>query len=305
MNEAKKTIPPFTRTLFVFLLNVIAHPNASPAPVVIWHGMGDCCCNPFSMGHIKKLIEENIQGIYVLSLEIGNSIVEDTINGFLMNVNDQVKMVCETLANDTKFQQGYNAIGFSQGGQFMRAVAQRCPKPPMLNLVSVGGQHQGVYGFPGCVGKQNIVCNMARRMMTIIAYTNFIQNHIVQAQYWHDPLNETVYRRANVFLADINQENEKNPSYKANMLKLKNFVMVKFLRDSMVEPMESEWFGFYKAGQAKDIHTLFETPMYTEDWLGLKEMNNTGRLHFLSLDTDHLKFSESWFISNIIDQFLM
>lgn len=24
-----------------------------------------------------------------------------------------------------------------------RAIAQRCPSPPMLNLISVGGQHQG------------------------------------------------------------------------------------------------------------------------------------------------------------------
>ncbi len=29
-----------------------------------------------------------------------------------------------------------------QGGQFLRAVAQRCPDPPMRNLVSIGGQHQ-------------------------------------------------------------------------------------------------------------------------------------------------------------------
>ncbi|KAL3877439.1 hypothetical protein ACJMK2_035145 [Sinanodonta woodiana] len=294
MDNTKKNIPPIARTLFVFLLTVIPHANGSPVPVVIWHGMGDSCCNPFSMGHIKKLIQESIQGIYVLSLKIGNSVVEDTINGFFMNVNDQVKIVCDTLANDSKLQQGYNAIGFSQGGQFLRAVAQRCSKPPMLNLISVGGQHQGVYGFPGCVGNQNIVCTLARRMLTNLAYTGFIQNHIVQAQYWHDPLNEAEYRKANVFLADINQENEKNPSYKANMLKLNNFVMVKFLRDSRVEPMESE-----------DINTLFETPLYTEDWLGLKEMNNTGRLHFLSLDTGHLQFSESWFINNIIKKFLM
>lgn len=26
-----------------------------------------------------------------------------------------------------------------------RAVAQRCPSPPMKNLISVGGQHQGIY----------------------------------------------------------------------------------------------------------------------------------------------------------------
>lgn len=39
----------------------------------------------------------------------------------------------------------YNAIGFSQGSQFLRAVAQRCPQG-MRKLISFGGQHQGVYG---------------------------------------------------------------------------------------------------------------------------------------------------------------
>lgn len=39
----------------------------------------------------------------------------------------------------------YNAIGFSQGSQFLRAVAQRCPHG-MKTLISFGGQHQGVYG---------------------------------------------------------------------------------------------------------------------------------------------------------------
>ena len=29
---------------------------------------------------------------------------------------------------------------------------------------------------------------------------------LVQAEYWHDPLNEDEYRQKSVFLADINQE---------------------------------------------------------------------------------------------------
>ena len=29
-----------------------------PTPVVIWHGMGDSCCNPASMGRIKQVIED-------------------------------------------------------------------------------------------------------------------------------------------------------------------------------------------------------------------------------------------------------
>ena len=38
--------------------------------------IGDTCCNPISMGYIKKLVEEHVSGIYVKSLEIGNNIEE-------------------------------------------------------------------------------------------------------------------------------------------------------------------------------------------------------------------------------------
>lgn len=37
---------------------------------------GDSCCNPLSMGAMKKMIEEEIPGIYVLSLKIGRNIFE-------------------------------------------------------------------------------------------------------------------------------------------------------------------------------------------------------------------------------------
>ena len=30
---------------------------------------------------------------------------------------------------------------------YRRAVAQRCPEPPMKNLISFGGQHQGLIVF--------------------------------------------------------------------------------------------------------------------------------------------------------------
>jgi len=29
---------------------------------------------------------------------------------------------------------------------------------------------------------------------------------LVQAQYWHDPLNDDLYKKHSLFLADINQE---------------------------------------------------------------------------------------------------
>lgn len=38
--------------------------------------LGDSCCNPLSMGAIKKMVEKKIPGIHVLSLEIGKTLRE-------------------------------------------------------------------------------------------------------------------------------------------------------------------------------------------------------------------------------------
>lgn len=253
------------------------------------------------MGAIKQVIEENVPGVYVLSLRIGNNVIEDTENGFLMNVNDQIDYACKAIANDPKLKKGYNAIGFSQGGQFLRAVAQRCPDPSMENLISIGGQHQGVYGFPHCPGENNTICDYVRKLLNYGAYTSWVQKFLVQAEYWHDPLQEDEYKEKSIFLAEINNEKVKNPQYKTNLLKLKNLVLVKFNKDTMVEPKDSEWFGFFKPGQGSEIYQVRDSPLYKEDWIGLKELDTTNRLHFLSVDADHLQIDETWLIKNIIN----
>lgn len=53
---------------------------------------------------------------------------------------------------------------------FRRAVAQRCPSPPMRNLISVGGQHQGVYGLPHCPGQSSTLCDYVRKLLNVGAY---------------------------------------------------------------------------------------------------------------------------------------
>ncbi|KAJ0003631.1 hypothetical protein NQD34_008729 [Periophthalmus magnuspinnatus] len=294
----------------------ILNPNNETTPLVIWHGMGDSCCNPLSMGAIKKMIEEQIPGIYVLSLMIGKNVIEDTENGFFMEVNEQVAMVCEKLVQDPKLQGGYNAMGFSQGAQFLRAVAQRCPNPPMKTLISVGGQHQGVYGFPRCPGETSKICDYIREALNTGAYNDWIQKHLVQAEYWHDPLNDDLYKKHSLFLADINQERGVNETYKKNLQMLEKFVMVKFLQDSVVDPVDTEWFGFLKTGQAKETETLQESVLYKEasltqkcysfkikclhDRLGLAAMDKAGKLVFLKTEGDHLQFTREWFVDNLI-----
>lgn len=87
---------------------------------------------------------------------------------------------------------------------------------------------------------------------------------LVQATYWHDPLHENDYKHGSIFLADINNEVNVNQTYKNNLGRLDHFVMVKFDNDSMVQPRESAWFGFYAPGQGKQLLTLQQSQIYLQ-----------------------------------------
>lgn len=53
---------------------------------------------------------------------------------------------------------------------------------------------------------------------------SWMQNFLVQATYWHDPLNEDKYVEHSSFLADINNERSINQTYIDNLKKLNKFV---------------------------------------------------------------------------------
>ncbi|KAI8128107.1 Palmitoyl-protein thioesterase 1 [Lucilia cuprina] len=282
----------------LLILFLIINTNAEKYPVVMWHGMGDTCCFPFSLGSIKKLLQSELNNTYVKSLQIGGNVVMDYESGFFIHPNTQVEYACQELAKDEKLKRGYNAIGFSQGGQFLRALAQRCPLPPMKVLITMGGQHQGVFGLPKCPSLKSKTCEYIRRLLNTAAYDTWTQLELVQATYWHDPLDEEKYKARSTFLADINNEVFVNGLYADNLNKLEKFVMVKFLNDTIVQPKESQWFEFYKPGQDKEILPLKESPVYEQ--LGLNHMAANQKLMFLEAEGDHLQFNKTWFLEKII-----
>ena len=127
----------------------------------------------------------------------------------------------------------------------------------------------------------------------------------VQAQYWHDPLKESKYKEKSAFLADINNENSSsNQTYRSNLLKLNNFVMIVFANDTMVIPKESGHFGYYKPGRDDEIVPLEESSLYIEDKLGLKELDDSGKLIKLTVPGDHCHIGDDWFIDRVINPYL-
>lgn len=123
-------------------------------------------------------------------------------------------------------------------------------------------------------------------MISRILLNNFrwMQNYLVQATYWHDPLNEAKYVEHSTFLADINNEKSINQTYIDNLMKLNRFVcsslllpiafnliefncrfvMVKFTEDTIVQPLQSQWFEFYAPNQDRIILPLNESVIFTQ-----------------------------------------
>lgn len=176
-----------------------------------------------------------------------------------------------------------------------RGLIQRCAAAKVINLISLGGQHQGVFGVPECSTKR-LICRFYRFVLNLFAYTNWAQKHIAQATYWHDPFNEGKYREKSSFLADINNEKDINENYRKRLQSLNQFVMVKFLRDKIVQPIESSWFGFYKPESDTTVLSLSDSQTYIRDNLGLKRMMKDGKLVFLEV----WKLCDSFEYQNVI-----
>ena len=126
-------------------------------------------------------------------------------------------------------------------------------------------------------------------------------SRLVQAQYWHDPLDEETYTKYSQFIARINCEGGICPAeYETNLKKLNKMVLIKFNQDTMVVPRESSHFGYYTPGQQTEISNMTDLPVFTEDRIGLKDMLENDQIVFLSTDGDHLQFTEEFFEDQIV-----
>ena len=285
--------------LLIAVIAIMGVCNASPTaindpgavlPIVFWHGMGDTGFNE----HIEQWLSEQVYpGTYVKSIKTGATADEDRKSSFFANMNEQVEQVCRELKADQRLLGGFNAIGFSQGGQFLRAYVERCNDPPVKNLLTLGSQHQGVADVPQCQDVSNWRCSLMRSVVKRGVYSAYVQSHIVQGQYYKDPKQYDSYLKMSGFLADINNERAvKNSTYRDNMLALSRLIMIKFEQDTMVVPKESQWFGYYDVnGDHEKLLSMRETESYKQDWIGLKQLDAEGKLKFHSVDGDHLRIS--------------
>lgn len=81
------------------------------------------------MGSIRAAVSRALNGTYTLSISTGGSPqggVWDVLSGFWGSIDEDMRVVCEHIRTDKALKRGYVALGFSQGGQMLRGVLERC-----------------------------------------------------------------------------------------------------------------------------------------------------------------------------------
>lgn len=265
-------------------------------PVVQMHGMGDFAKNPGGMVPLKKAISDYLNSTYVTNIQIGANPVADILNGFIMNLDDQVDYFANVVQSDVRLKLGFNAVGYSQGNLVVRGYIERYNNPPVKNFISMHGPLAGVASFPGC-SLDSDLCRTFANILGTLAYHPLIQEHLAQANYFRDPFLIPQFEAGAKFLPDINNEaGSINATLTKNFESLQSICLVKALNDTVVIPNDSEWFGYFQNNSYDLKWSTTEAPWYKEDWFGLKTLDNKKKVFFNTTEGDHLQFSTDYLL---------
>ncbi|KAK0620573.1 Alpha/Beta hydrolase protein [Immersiella caudata] len=262
----------------------------TPLPVVIWHGLGDNYANQ-GLRTVGELVEAVNPGTLVYYIRMADDANSDQSATFFGNLTDHIAKACTDIAAHPILSTApaIDAVGFSQGGQFLRAYVQRCNNPPVRSLVTFGSQHNGITAFKECA-TTDWICRGAMALLKGGTWSNFVQSRLVPAQYFRDPTQYDKYLEHSNFLADINNERPfKNQTYKENIAKLKNLVLYMFADDTTAVPKES---AFFEEVNGTEIIPLRARKLYSEDWIGLRELDRAGGLTMRTIPGEHMRLTD-------------
>ncbi|KAM0712496.1 hypothetical protein Q7P37_011593 [Cladosporium fusiforme] len=270
-----------------------------PLPLLIWHGLGDRY-DAEGLHTVGELAAQIHPGTEVYYIHVADSGSDDQSGTFFGNITAQSVEICASITNNpnltTSPDSGVvraDALGFSQGGQFLRGLVERCPGLHVRSLLTFGSQHNGIAQFQRC-GTWDLLCKAAVALVGGNAWTDYVQNRVVPAQYYRE-LNETTglpshpYLEHSHFLADVNNERkDKNGLYAERVAALEKFVMFVFEDDKTVVPKESGWFAEVNETSG-EVTLLRERAIYKQDWIGLKELDRKGGLVFETVPGEHMQ----------------
>lgn len=158
------------------------------APIVLLHGL---LATAEAMTHIMAWISADFANATMVNV----AITPDKISTLLVDINIQVDLFAATLKKDARLVHGAHFVCHSQGCMIMRAYIERFSgrngHPVCINLVSLAGPHDGVYGVPDlnfyCPDKTpecDFLENIFDAILADPHYVYTVQRLFTFAAYW-------------------------------------------------------------------------------------------------------------------------
>jgi palmitoyl-protein thioesterase len=169
-------------------------------------------------------------------------------------------------------------------------------------FIGLAGPQAGEYGIPdftdnklmqelAAVGKEQVFS-----LVFLGLQADLFQKQLSVANYWNDPRESYIFAKphsdyevGNTFLPVLNNDPRRGTQgpgqsksedeaarYKANFLRVQHAVFTAGTTDETIKPWQSGVWGFYDASEK--VVDLKDSQMWAEDWLGLRSLDQEGRL---------------------------
>lgn len=261
---------------------------------------------------LAQATRDAIPGSYVVNAVFGNrGDAEDMRSGTFGRFEDSIVSTCAQLTADARLvaSDRVHMIGLSQGGLALRVMLQHpaCDKIRAASLISIAGPQAGISALPYCLAlteqKSGPPCRQIMQLLRGGVYSPEAQNGLLAAQYMIDPLipfNDFVAK--GTWLSRVNGWSRDIPAAQAayakrRILSLHRMVLWRFAEDTIMVPGESAWFSHLSQGR---LVRLWEQPGWAEDVLGLRALNQSGRLILKTDPGQHTAFLVPWFVEHVI-----
>ena len=286
----------YIRAAIIALLSttglLATHDATKPLPIVL-HGLS----------HQNQGMEPTI---HLIKKHMGQEVYIKNIvpSRMLSTIYDQAEYFRKEVETDSNLRDGFNVICHSHAGLVVRYYIERYNNPPVHNYISYGTPQQGVFGMPGRLDDHFKWLDDLEEQAHHILYSWSFQKYISFASYWHDTVHYDKYLKKASLLPYLNNEigHEYTELFKYNISKLRNIVLVMSQYEETIEPAISCHFGFYKKGSKSTIEKMENTELYQKDTIGLKTLNERGRLHrrFAQCPHQNLPEDEKNFMENTL-----